>query len=188
MLIFPGKKAKTNKELIEQIILEKYNHYYRLACSYTHNQEDAEDIVQSGAYKALRSYHTLKDPAFAETWLYRIMLNECFQYIRRPRHISYESIADEGDWALGSREDTYADVDLQKALHMLPEKDKAVILLKYFEDKKLEEISHILDENISTVKSRLYRAMKKLRSALDDTAVQVQDSNKPYTKKAGETT
>ena len=118
--------------------------------------------MQNGAYKALRSHHTLKDLQLAETWLYRIMLNECFQYVRRPKHISYERILDEEDANLGSTEDTYANIDLQNAIHMLPEKDKAVIILKYFEDKKLEEISHILDENISTVKSRLYRAMKKL--------------------------
>lgn len=68
---------------------------------------------------------------------------------------------------------------------MLPEKDKAVIILKYFEDKKLEEISHILDENISTVKSRLYRAMKKLRAVLDDRPAYGNDDQ--YTKKAGGT-
>ncbi len=185
MVIFPGKKEKTSKELIEHIILEKYNHYYRLAFSYAHNEEDAKDIVQNGAYKALRSHHTLKDLQLAETWLYRIMLNECFQYIRRPKHISYERILDEEDANLGSTEDTYANVDLQNAIHMLPEKDKAVIILKYFEDKKLEEISHILDENISTVKSRLYRAMKKLRTVLDDRPAHGNDDQ--CTGKAGGT-
>ena len=48
----------------------------------------------------------------------------------------------------------------------LEEKDKAIIILKYFEDKKLEEIAYILDENVNTIKSRLYRSMKKLRSTL----------------------
>lgn len=63
MVIFPGKKEKTSKELIEHIILEKYNHYYRLAFSYAHNEEDTKDIVQNGAYKALRSHHTFKGPS-----------------------------------------------------------------------------------------------------------------------------
>ena len=48
LVIVSGKKEKTSKELIEHIILEKYNHYYRLAFSYTHNEEDAKDIVQNG--------------------------------------------------------------------------------------------------------------------------------------------
>ena len=54
-------------------------------------------------------------------------------------------------------------IDLQRALDSLPQQDKAIITMKYFEDKKLEEIAEILDENISTVKSRLYRSMKKLQ-------------------------
>ncbi len=184
MLIFPGKKANTHKGLIEQTILEKYNHYYRLACSYTHNEDAAKDIVQNGAYKALRNHHTLKDPQFAETWLYRIMLNECFQYMRQPKHISYESILEDGGAELGSTEDTYANIDLQKAIDMLPEKDKAIVILKYFEGKKLEEISAILGENTNTVKSRLYRSMKKLRSALEDGSAQSNDGQ--HTGKAGE--
>lgn len=57
---FSNKKGETNKNLIEQIILEKYNQYYRLAYSYVHNEGDAGDIVQNGAYKALRNSHTLK--------------------------------------------------------------------------------------------------------------------------------
>ena len=67
---------------------------------------------------------------------------------------------------MGGREDTYADVDLQRALDGLSPQDKAIVLLKYFEDKTLEEIAEILDENVNTVKSRLYRSLKKLRGAL----------------------
>ena len=48
------------------------------------------------------------------------------------------------------------------------EKDKAIVVLRFFEDKTLEEIAEILEENISTVKSRLYRSMKKLRILLSD--------------------
>lgn len=65
-------------------------------------------------------------------------------------------------------EDGSASLDLQRALDALPEQDKAVILLRYFEDMKLEEIAVILEENLSTVKSRLYRSMKKLRGALGE--------------------
>lgn len=167
MIFFPEKREKANRELIENIILEKYNQYYRLAFSYTHNEADACDIVQSGAYKALRSSNTLKNPEYAETWVYRIMLNECFGYLRQPKVLSYEAVQEENGMEAGA-EDRYRDVDLQRALDMLPDSDRAVIILKYFEDKKLEEIAEILDENLSTVKSRLYRSMKKLKSSLAD--------------------
>ena len=65
-------------------------------------------------------------------------------------------------------EDEYTDIDLRRALDSLPEQDKAVIEMKFFEDKKLEEIADILNENLSTIKSRLYRSMKKLRIKLAD--------------------
>ena len=167
MHFFFEKKAETNRTLIEELILQKYNLYYRLAYSYVRSEADAYDIVQNGAYKALKSCHTLKQPEYAETWLYRIMLNECFQQMKRPRMLSYEALQDDGV-ETGAKQDRYTDVDLHRALNTLSEKDRAVVILKYFEDRKLEEIADILEENVSTVKSRLYRSIKKLRGILSD--------------------
>ena len=170
MHIFSWKKENTKEEIVSQLILENYNQYYRLAYSYVHNEADANDIVQNGAYKAIKSSSTLKKPEFATTWVYRIMLNECFQYVRQPKHSSYENMLEEHGVEMRAMEDTYENVDLQRALDALPKKDKAIIILKYFEDKRLEEIAEILNENINTVKSRLYRTMKKLRSVLEETS------------------
>lgn len=184
-LFFPGKKEKTNRALIEQILLEKYNQYYRLAYSYVHNEADACDIVQSGAYKAMRNSHTLKMPEFAETWIYRIMLNECFGYAKTPRCLSYEAMQEDHSTESGAM-DTYADLDLRRALDTLSDSDRAVIILKYFEDKKLEEIAEILDENINTVKSRLYRGLKKLRGLLaDDSGRNRQNSDRKASISSG---
>jgi RNA polymerase sigma-70 factor (ECF subfamily) len=66
------------------------------------------------------------------------------------------------------KEDTYENTDLQKAINTLEKKDRAVVVLRYFEDLKLEEIAEVLEENLSTVKSRLYRSMKKLRMELEE--------------------
>lgn len=170
MHFFSGKEDKIKKELVEQIILERYNQYYRLAYSYVHNEVDACDIVQNGAYKAIKGSHTLNKVEFAQTWVYRIMLNECFRYLKQPRFLSYEAIQKEYETDSGYQEDNYADVDLQRALDALSNKDKAIVILKYFEDKTLEEIAQILDENVNTIKSRLYRSMKKLRGVLSDEA------------------
>ncbi len=167
MLLFPEKREKNNRELVERIILEKYNQYYRLACGYARNREDACDIVQNGAYKALRSCASLEKPEYVETWVYRIMLNECFTHLRRPQAFSYEEMTEDGVEA-ASTEDCYADVDLRRALDALPDSDRAVVILKYFEDRKLEEIADLLGENVNTVKSRLYRSLKKLRDILTD--------------------
>ncbi len=162
-----GTAKSANKDLLETILLEKYDQYYRLAYSYIHNDADACDIVQNGAYKALRGSGTLKNAAYAETWVYRIMLNECFRHLRQPRKYSYESMQETG-FELSYTEDNCDKIDLRRALDALPEKDKAVVILRYFEDRKLEEIADILEENVNTVKSRLYRSIKKLRDHLKD--------------------
>ena len=153
---------KKKREVIEQLLLQNYNKYYRLACSYVHNDSDAGDIVQNGAYKAILNSHKLKNIEHAETWLYRIMLNEIFANFREKESASLEEISYEQ-----GKEDTYENVDLQKAINTLDKKDKAVVVLRYFEDMKLEEIAEVLQENLSTVKSRLYRSMKKLRVELE---------------------
>lgn len=161
-----GTAKSANKDLLETILLEKYDQYYRLAYSYVHNDTDACDIVQNGAYRALRGSGTLKNAAYAETWVYRIMLNECFRHLRQPRKYSYESMQETG-FELFYTEDNCDKIDLRRALDALPEKDKAVVILRYFEDRKLEEIADILEENVNTVKSRLYRSIKKLRDHLE---------------------
>ena len=163
MQLIGSRQKKTNEQLIEEILLEQYDQYYRLAYSYVKNEADAGDIVQNGAYKALRSSHTLRQQEYAKTWVYRIMLNEIFAHLRKPQNDSYEYLQEVKGYEVESVEDEYENIDLQRALDSLSKQDKAIITMKYFEDKKLEEIAEILNENVNTVKSRLYRSMKKLK-------------------------
>ena len=164
MNIFSGKDKEKEKK-IEEILLQNYDSYYRLAYSYVHNEADAGDIVQNGAYKAIRGSHTLERAEYAATWIYRIMLNEIFRFCkeRGKKIVSLDEMPIEH-----GKEDTYIDIDLQRALDTLLPQDKAVVELRFFEDKKLEDIADILEENVSTVKSRLYRSMKKLRIELEE--------------------
>lgn len=153
---------KKKRDVIEQLLLENYNKYYRLACSYVHNDADAGDIVQNGAYKAILNSNKLQNIEYAETWIYRIMMNEIFSKYREKETVPLEAISfEEG------KEDKYENVDLQKAIDSLEKEDRIVIVLRYYEDMKLEDIAVILDENLSTVKSRLYRSMKKLKLQLE---------------------
>lgn len=156
------QKKITKEKCVEQILLAEYQRYFRLAMSFVHNEADAGDIVQNGAYKALKNSDKLKHTEYASTWIYRIMLNEIFRFCKMPKFASLETVEEAG------YEDSYENFDLQKALDGLSKEDKAVVELRYFEDLKLEEISEILQENISTVKSRLYRSMKKLRIKLEE--------------------
>lgn len=162
MQSFSGK-AKTNEKVVETVLLENYDRYYRLAYSYVKNEADALDIVQNGAYKAIYNSKSLRNTEFAGTWIYRIMLNEVFRFCKKkgPQVVSLEEIPMEH-----GKEDVYEDIDLKEALDSLNAEDKAVIQLRFFEDKSLNEIAEILGENLSTVKSRLYRGIRKLKLQL----------------------
>lgn len=157
---------KRKEQKIEQILLEQYDRYYRLAYSYVQNEADACDIVQNGAYRAIRGSAKLRQEAYAGTWVYRIMLNEVLRFMENNPSALQASL-EELETEPGA-EDRYEDVDLKRALEAMPPRDRAVITLKYFEDMKLEEIAELLGENANTVKSRLYRALGKLRTELAD--------------------
>ncbi len=156
-------KRKTKEQYIENILLENYDHYYRMAYSYTHNEADAQDVVQNGVVKAILYSDSLKNTEVAKAWIYRIMLNETFDLLKRRKETSLDEVIVEP-----VQEDIYQDFDLQRVLNSMSKEDKAVIELRYFEDLKLFEIAEILNENVSTVKSRLYRGLKKLRMELSD--------------------
>ncbi len=160
MKLITGNKKK--REVIEDLLLRNYNKYYRIACSYLHNDEDAGDVVQNGAYKAILNSHKLNNTEYAQTWIYRIMMNEIFAKYREKDNISLEEVSYEQ-----GKEDSYENIDLKRAIDTLDKEDRTVVILRYFEDMKLEEIAMVLEENLSTVKSRLYRCMKKLKLQME---------------------
>ncbi len=160
MKLITGNKKK--REVIEDLLLRNYNKYYRIACSYLHNDEDAGDVVQNGAYKAILNSHKLNNIEYAQTWIYRIMMNEIFAKYREKDNISLEEVSYEQ-----GKEDSYENIDLKRAIDTLDKEDRTVVILRYFEDMKLEEIAMVLEENLSTVKSRLYRCMKKLKLQME---------------------
>lgn len=153
-----------NKNLEEQIAeyAVKYKeNYYRLAYSYVKNADDALDIVQESIYKAISSASSLKNPDYIKTWLYRIVVNTSLDFLRKQKkNIAFdEEILESHDF---ETVDTYGDFDLQKALDNLPEKYRTVVILRYFEDLKIDEIAEILNENFNTIKTRLYKSLEKL--------------------------
>ena len=136
-------------------MLENYNKYYRLAYSYVHHEADAADIVQNGAYKAIKNSDALKQEEYAQTWIYRIMLNEIFGYVKNNREVSLDEMpAEEG------REDRYENIDLRRALDAMEERDKAVIELRYFEDMKLEDLIEVADQEMYKVKKAKKERLK----------------------------
>ena len=151
------------ENIIENCLINNYDKYYRLAFSYVHNEADAMDIVQEGAYKAILKSNSLKNPDYANTWIYRIMINEALCFIKKHKRETYD--ISEMDI---SQTDNYVDYDLEKAIDGLEPNDKVIIILRFYEDYKLEQIAEITGVNLSTVKSRMYRTLKKLQVTLSD--------------------
>ena len=146
---------------VEEQILDSYEAMYRLAYTYVKNEEDALDIVQESVYKAIKYSGRVRQEAYIRTWLWRIVMNTAVDFIRKnSKEVATEEMQETG------REDTYQDFDTLEELNILDEREKAVVVLRCFEDQKLEDIARILNENTNTVKTVLYRSLKKLKVRL----------------------
>lgn len=155
------KQAKD--DLISNCLIDNYTKYYRLAYSYAANENDACDIVQEGAYKAILNSKSLKNLTYMDTWIYRIMINEALAYIKKNRH-PYEDLNTVTKGSI----DIYEDLDLKRIINSLGEPDKTIIKLRFFEDMKLDKIAEIIGENLNTTKSRLYRTLKTMKLSLEE--------------------
>lgn len=146
----------------EKILTDNYEKYYRLAYSYMHNEDDALDVVQESAYRAIRDCGKVKNKDYLSTWIYRIIVNTALDLLRKKKK---ETLTEELPEI--PVEDQYQETELRTILNQLDHKSRTIIILRYFEDLKLEDIADILGDNLNTVKARLYRSLKKLRLHLE---------------------
>lgn len=159
-------------EPVQELVLlieNEQERFYRIAYSYVKDREDALDIVHNAIVKALQSCPGLRSPEYAQTWFCRILINESISFLRRKRRLVPLEEIPETESAPEPERETY--LDLYAALDKLPPELKTVVILRFFEDMKLDEIAQVLPANLSTVKSRLYRALKLLKldmEVLDD--------------------
>ena len=156
-------KATDKEALIHEQLIKNYEKYYRIAYSYTFQEQDAMDIVQEAAYRAILKSESLRNPEYADTWICRIIKNEAVRFLERykGRTVTMEELPEEGS------EDQIEDLDLKQALTRLNNEERTIVVLKYFEEEKLTTIAQIMDLNLNTVKSRLYRAVEKLKKYME---------------------
>lgn len=148
---------------LEKHILEHYQSMYRLAFTYVKNPDDSLDVVQDSVYKAMKKADTVNDEANVKSWLSRIVINTALDLLRaRKKSTPLDELEERGI------ADAYPDFDLERALALLDAREQAVIVLRFFEDYKLKEIADVLDEKENTVKTILYRSLKKLKIQLNE--------------------
>lgn len=154
-------------EKLIQYILEDQDRFYRVAYSYTRNQEDALDVVQSAVCRALEAYKSIKNEDAVKTWFYRILINECLTVLKKRKKLLLTN--DDQGWEEAYYEKGYEqDDDLEKELDRLEPDVQGIIKLRFFEEMSLKEISCITGLNLNTVKTKLYRGLKQLKENIQE--------------------
>ena len=143
-------------------LTENREKFYRFAYSYAKGKEASLDIVQNAICKALEHYGDIRDVAKINSWFYRVLLNEVYSYLKK--HSREYATADE-EMPEGIYHEAAYDKDdeVYRMVEKLPENLKTVIVLRFYEDLPLADIARITGVNLSTAKTRLYTALKKLK-------------------------
>ncbi|AYC30564.1 RNA polymerase sigma factor SigW [Paenisporosarcina cavernae] len=162
-------------------IVELYqDKLYRVCYRMLGNKQEAEDMAQEAFVRAYTNIHTFDTNRKFSTWLYRIGTNLCIDRIRKKKPDYYLDATVPGTDGLDMYsqlaasderpEDEVVKMEMQERVQYeisrLPEKYRAVIVLKYMEDLPLQEISDILDMPLGTVKTRIHRGREALRKQL----------------------
>jgi len=141
---------------------------YRTAFAYVKNEQDALDILQETVCKAYTSIDKLKEPKYFKTWLTRILINNAINFIEKAKKVVYIT-----DVMPNCYENNIVDekLDILSSIEKLEEKYKRIIVLKYFQDLTITEISEVLDCPPGTVKTYLNKALNKLRLFMNEEIV-----------------
>ena len=167
-----------------QLVLRWERPIYSLAYRVIGREEDARDVAQETFLRAFRALGGFKGQAKFSSWLYRITLNLCRDWIRRerrapvaqaPEGIDLIELAAEAE-PVETIEDLVARRQLgravAKAMAMLPEDQRTAIVLKEYHGLTFQEIADLLDCPLSTVKTRLYQGLTVLRKQLTQAGVE----------------
>ena len=136
------------------------------------DHEDANDLLQNTFLKAWMNIDLFRGEAKLSTWLYKIAINECITFLNKQRSINNVSIDDADVFLLERlKSDAYFNGDeiqlkLQNAILTLPEKQRLVFNMKYFDEMKYEEMSDILGTSVGALKASYHHAVKKIEEFL----------------------
>ena len=162
-------KDSNKRDLAFHVLVKKYQerlywHIRKIVLSH----EDADDVLQNTFIKVLRSIDNFREESSLYTWLYRIATNESLTFINSAKRKSFMPLNETSDYLMDNlTSDPWFDGDevqlkLQKAILGLPEKQRLVFNMKYFEELKYDEISEILGTSVGALKASYHHAVKKI--------------------------
>lgn len=175
LLIQQLKNAHTQdkafRELMSLYKERLYWHIRKIVISHA----DTDDVLQNTFVKVYRSIHNFKEESKLYSWMYRIATNEAITYINKRAKEQKVDINDMQHQLVDNlHADVYFDgneiqIQLQKAIALLPQKQQLVFNMKYFDDMKYKDISEILETSVGALKASYHHAVKKIEAKLKET-------------------
>ncbi len=157
-------------KVIEHYSSTLYWHIRRMV----YDHDDANDVLQNTFIKAWTSINNFRGDAKLSTWLYKIATNESITFINKQKAQNNISLDDEESFLVNQLEsDEFFDGDaaqlmLQRAIATLPDKQRTVFNLRYYDEMKYEEMSEVLDTSVGALKASYHHALKKIEAFLKE--------------------
>ncbi|MGX4600058.1 RNA polymerase sigma factor [Faecalimicrobium sp. JNUCC 81] len=158
------KKKEITKEEFVDLIQDNKVSLYRFAKSILKNDTEVEDAISEAILKAYKNKDKLRDKESFKPWIMRIVSNESYNLIRKNSRL--ELVDNINSLNLVYTDKRYS--SLREIVGDLSEEFSSVIVLFYYEDMSIKDISKVLEISEGTVKSRLYRAKEKLKVLLKE--------------------
>ena len=148
-------------ELFEQKYIECEKSLFLIAISYLHNTEDAKDCVQDATILAWKSFNKLRNKELFKTWITRIVINKCKDYLKKQRYT--EELTDSLNVFYNAPTE---EIDIIDCICKLPSKLSIYISLRFYNDMTYEEVAQVLKEPISITKYKTQKALLELKKYL----------------------
>ncbi len=169
-------KQESTRDLAFQTLVNKYQErLYWHVRKIVVNHEDADDILQNTFIKVWKNIDNFREESSLFTWLYRIATNESLTFLNSNKRRHFMPMNEVSEYLMNNlTSDPYFEGDeiqlkLQEAIIRLPEKQRLVFNMKYFDEMKYEEMSKVLDTSVGALKASFHHAVKKVEGYLKNT-------------------
>ncbi len=156
-----------NKESFEQLLILEEEKLFYTALSYVGQKEDALDAIQEAACKAYLTVHQLKHPEFFSTWLFRILIHECYRLLKKGQKIMPYEESELLNRLQEQKSVMEYPIDLSDAIQHLNHSQQMAIILFYYHDLPIKDIAEVMEKPVSTIKTYLHRGKKQLKRELE---------------------
>jgi RNA polymerase sigma-70 factor, ECF subfamily len=178
--ILDGLKDTSTKEVAFRHLISKYKErlYWHIR-KIVLNHDDTDDVLQNTFIKIWNGIDSFRAESSLFTWLYRIATNESITFLNNRKRKMMSSLSDGNEYLIANLEsDSYFDGDewqmiLQKAIATLPDKQRLVFNMKYFDEIKYEDMSEILGTSVGALKASYHHAAKKIEEYVKTNATKI---------------